>query len=587
MNSRNLKIAVISLLSVIVIFFVYRFFFGSARSIYRLIPKDSYVVMNVNLKAIATKLDLTRIKNSTLYAKYKAETSRSEKDFLQIIFDSVLHDPKKSGIDFGTEASIYGFEKGHGKYIAVAFAIDSKSDFDKLIDGNLTKENKQYEKGDINIIEIDDRVLLGNDGNHAIFLITEQYDNVREKSVEKTLLYLFDLHRDENFNKNIASSKFASTKGDITWYVDMQHLIGDAMPKKSEGRKYFDFSLLSSLNFNQDNFELNTDFVFETEDVLKDVKSIITKHGISREQLPFLSNGKILGLLSLSFDFKQFIEVFGEKYEKELSRKLSKEQGGMTLEDYKNLYTGDVSVSLLDVKTIMEDYDKYELDEATKEYKMVKAQRPKFLPIFSATMGIKDKAVLKKVFKTVIERNAGSTEEFGRYLELNNSYIGSLYYVVSGNYITLINDSALAYKIKNEGKLGESPDAMKAMVCENAFSFFLDLDLKNYPEGLKSTYLENYYMKEVSAPFFANINSISITGNDQHGQLKINLVPGNENSLVRLFSAFDAQVKNELEREQLRSQEREREQSLLDSLNKLAAPEDEVRDETPAYSPQH
>ena len=113
------------------------------------------------------------------------------------------------------------------------------------------------------------------------------------------------------------------------------------------------------------------------------------------------------------------------------------------------------------------------------------------------------------------------------------------------------------------------------------------MDLKNYPEGLKSTYFENYYMKEVSAPFFANINSIYITGNDQYGQLKINLVPGNDNSLVRLFNAFDAQVKNELEREQLRSQEREKEQSLLDSLNKLAAPEDEVRDETPAYSPQH
>lgn len=584
MNSRNLKIAGISLLSILLIFFVYRFFIGSASSMYRLIPKDSYLVMNINIKDIAKKLDLEKIKNSSVYAKYKEEVSWRDKDLLQIVFDSVLHDPKKSGIDFGTDACVYGFEKGHGKYIAIAFAIDSKSKFDKLIDENLTKENKQYNKGDLNIIELDSRSLLGYNGDHAIILNTERYDNVREKSVEKTLLYLFDLHRDENFNKNIASSKFASTKGDITWFVDMKQLIGDELPKKSEGKKYFDFSLLSSLNFNQDNFELNTDFVFETEDVLKDVKSIITKHGISREQLPFLSNGKILGLLSLSFDFKQFIEVFGAKYEKELGQKML-EEGGLTMEDYKNLYTGDISFSLLDIKETMEDYDKYEMDEATKEYKMVQAQRSKFLPIFSATLGIKDKATLKKAFKKVIEMNPGSTEAFGKYMEINNSYIGSLYYVVSGNYITIINDSALAYKIKNEGKLGESPDAMKALVCENSFSIFLDLDLKNYPEELKKNYLDRGYISAFSTPFFANINSISVTGNDQHGQLKINLVPGNENSLVRLFNAIDEQIKKEFELQKIRTQEIERSRALRDSLNSIEAPN--AVEDLQEYSPKH
>lgn len=584
MNSRNLKIAGISLVSVLVIFFVYRFFFGSATSLYRLIPKDSYFVMNINIREIAKKLDLVKIRNSSIYAKYKEEVSWRDKDLLQIVFDSVLHDPKKSGIDFGADACIYGFEKGHGKYIAMAFAIDSKSKFDKLIDENLTKENKQYNKGDLNIIELDNRSLLGYDGNHAIILNTERYDNVREKSVEKTLLYLFDLHRDENFNKNIASSKFASTKGDITWFVDMQQIIGENMPKKSEGKKYFDFNLLSSLNFNQDNFELNTDFVFETEDVLKDVKSIITKHGISREHLPFLSNGKILGLMSLSFDFKQFIEVFGAKYEKELGRKLL-EEGGLTMEDYKNLYTGDVSLALLDVKSIMEEYENMEYDAATKEYKTVKIQRPKFQPVFTATMGINDKAVLKKLLKTVIEKNPGANEEFGRYNEINNSFIGSLYYVVNGNYFTLINDSAMAYKLKNEGKLGDSPDAMKAMVCENSFSFFLDLDTKKYPEELKTKYLESSYMREISKPFFSNINSISITGNDQHGQIKINLVPGNENSLVRLFNAVDEQIKNEYEQQRIRTQELERERAIMDSLNSISTPD--VVEETQEYSPKH
>ncbi len=220
MNNKFFKIIGISIFVIGGLFLTYKFTFGASSKMFKLIPLESDFVYKINFKQLISKLDIEKLKESFVYSMMEKEKDKEAADFSFNFFYQLVKSPMESGIDFSTNGYGYSFEKGNGSYMAFAFAIDDKNDFDAYVKKCVYDTAKISTKGKLTIIKIDSRNVFGYNGKYGIFLNTIETDRVRENPLEMALVYLFDLYGKENFTNNKNAKKLSKLDGDMVFLLD-------------------------------------------------------------------------------------------------------------------------------------------------------------------------------------------------------------------------------------------------------------------------------------------------------------------------------------------------------------------------------
>jgi hypothetical protein len=546
------------------------YFFGNRNSHLKVVPKSALFVYTADVLSLAKKADFKKLRELPLYQKMESEVTESESARVDL-----MRNPMDWGVAFSSP--VYGYLDNweDNSMSCFAFKVDDNKEFEKLLTTVFSriqikdKSTFQYAR-----VENDFAICWGDRG--ALVVVPTSY-RTNDSEVEKYAEHIYGLKAEETMAKSDAFDDFLDKSGDVSAMLNGSALY-ELMQKESstnakllEDMSYLkESALIATLNFENDKVEFQTYSMMP--DAQQEIAKGILKSGISEQHAALIHDGSPIAISAISFDANKLYEYITSigVVKNNLNEILAQLQ--LTEEELKSLLSGEVSYAWNTFKFTEPESAEYTseqlllMDPYMRYYyeNEMRSREPELYLVTTVNFTTTRFDVVEKLMG-----NFGRM--FGVLPDGEGGYNFPLNYSRTPNF--RMSKTAIGYIITNDndirtkamaGKVGELADPAKSMVTQNAMGAWANLDYSTYPAEVKTTLNEE--MRYYSAPFESYVSlfkQMSMEGDSEGVKMKIELTPGEGNSLYRLFAQADvAATEYEKAKEARRLEEMQRMEAM-------------------------
>jgi hypothetical protein len=520
------------------------------------IPKDAAMVFKADLKSLADKAEFKKWKELSMFDDMRKEES---------VFDQILENPKKSGVNFMQNA--YGFmSKGDEFYGGIVFGIKDAKDFEETVKAMDSDIEVQKTDG-VYTAEVDNNdVALVWDKNVALMYFRDD-EEVMEKAKQA-----FSQDEDMSMLELETYMEFESLDADLGMYMNMkrfQELANEMGAGVKDQFKSMEKAESIGMTVVFDDQQMLIDATYyPVEGATPEEISMMKEEGISADLMKLISPTNPKGFYAANMDLEKILSLYPQ-----INEEMMKD--GFSIDEFKNGLNGEMTVSLIDVKNIQKirevaDYDNWESYGYYDTPVPMKMDTTfELSPIYKINLGLKDKGVIENLIaKFVAKMNEPELveESFdfeGAFDPSYDSYItppenlveeieepkvkryqynglevfetedAKLFYKFEGNYLSISNDeSAFA------SQSFSWDDELEEMLTEKAGAGYMDLNYKNYPDIER----ENAeYVQEVKS-FLEMLDNMKFSSDGMTVHFEMNFTDSPDHILWRMMKTIDAQV---------------------------------------------
>ena len=520
------------------------------------IPKDAAMVFKADLKSLADKAEFKKWKELSMFDDMRKEES---------VFDQILENPKKSGVNFMQNA--YGFmSKGDEFYGGIVFGIKDAKDFEETVKAMDSDIEVQKTDG-VYTAEVDNNdVALVWDKNVALMYFRDDED-VLEKAKQA-----FAQDEDMSMLEMDTYMEFESLDADLGMYMNMkrfQELASEMGAGVKDQFKSMEKAESIGMTVVFDDQQMLIDATYyPVEGATPEEISMMKEEGISADLMKLISPTNPKGFYAANMDLEKILSLYPQ-----INEEMMKD--GFSIDEFKNGLNGEMTVSLIDVKNIQKirevaDYDNWESYGYYDTPVPMKMDTTfELSPIYKINIGLKDKGVIENLIaKFVAKMNEPELveESFdfeGAFDPSYDSYItppenlveeieepkvkryqynglevfetedAKLFYKFEGNYLSISNDES-AFASQSFSWDVE----LEEMLTEKAGAGYMDLNYKNYPDIER----ENAeYVQEVKS-FLEMLDNMKFSSDGMTVHFEMNFTDSPDHILWRMMKTIDAQV---------------------------------------------
>lgn len=520
------------------------------------IPKDAAMVFKADLKSLADKAEFKKWKDLSMFDEMRKEES---------VFDKILDNPKKSGVNFMQNA--YGYvSKGDEFYGGIVFGIKDAKDFEGTVKGMDNDIEVQKTDG-VYTAEVDNNgVALVWDKNVALMYFRDD-EEVMEKAKQA-----FAQDEDMSMLEMDAYMEYESLDADIGMYMNMKRF--QELASEMGGQMQDQFKSMEKAE------SIGMTVLFEDQQMLIDATyypvegatpeeiSMMKEESISADLMKLISPTSPKGFYAANMDLDKIFGLYPQINEEMM-------EDGFSLDEFKNSLNGEMTISLIDVKNVQKirevaDYDNWEpygLYDTPVPMKMDTTFE--LSPIYKINLGVKDRGILDNIIaKFVAKMNEPVvTEEildvddlmkssFDSYMTPYDNFVEEIeepkvkryqynglevfetedvkmFYKYEGNYISISNDES-AFASQNFSW----DEELEEMLTEKAGAGYMDLNYKNYPDIER----ENAeYVQEVKS-YLEMLDNMKFSSDGMTVHFEMNFTDSPDHILWRMMKTIDAQV---------------------------------------------
>ena len=404
----------------------------------KLIPKEAAVVIQVDGKALSSKLSWDEIKQNPSFKD--AVTDNAVSAAMKVI----LNNPDSAGIDTKTDLLFFALKDTAGTYVAFEGMIKGEDQFKTFIK-TFAANGTESEADGVKFIS-KPPFCAGYTKDRFVYLFDApqmstmdalskrmQQDSIdiapaKARDIAATCKAVFALKESNSLAKNDKFTNLLKESGDIHFWLNTEELSKDALSNPMLAMinldKLYKGSLITAtLNF--DNGKIN---IAAKSYVGDDLAKLYKKYGdgkVSEDMLKRMPGKDIIGLIAIAYQpegIRQLLKMTNT----DGFVNMGLTNAGFTMDDFIKANKGDlvVGVSDLSMKT----------DSVHNEFSYLK-EKPVFNFVFAASVGDKD------AFNKLI--NAG--KKMGAK-EMGDSSKAPFAYSYNGTYFTLANNKENADK---------------------------------------------------------------------------------------------------------------------------------------------
>lgn len=520
------------------------------------IPKDAAVVFKADLKSLSDKAEFKEWKDLAMFDELKDESSA---------FQTILDNPKKSGVNFLQNA--YGYmAKGDEVYGGIVFGIKDAKDFEETI-SKLDSDIEVQKTDGLYTAEIDKNdVALVWDKDVAL-LYFRNSDDVMEKAKQA-----FAQDEDMSMLENDTYMEYESLDADLGTFANMkklQEFSGILTAENNEAMKSMEKVEGVGMTVLFEDQQMLIDAVYyPVEGATPEEISMMKEEGVSDDLLKLISPTQPKGYYAANMNLDRVLGMYAQVEEAMLRE-------GFSMDEFKNGLSGEVTFALIDVRnrqTVREvaDYDNWEPTGFDTPVPMKLDTINELTPIYKLNFGVKDRGLIDNLIaKFVAKVNEPEVESFEfqellgedsyssfsspilseeilepkakRYqynglevLELKDEDI-KWFYKYEGNYLSISNDES-AFASQNFSWDEDKEEWLK----DKAGSGYLDLNYKNYPDIER----ENARMVQDAKGFLEMLDNVQFTSDGMTVHVEVNFTDSPDHILWRMMKAIDAQASN-------------------------------------------
>ena len=520
------------------------------------IPKDAAMVFKADLKSLADKAEFKKWKELSMFDEMRKEES---------VFDKILDNPKKSGVNFMQNA--YGYvSKGDEFYGGIVFGIKDAKDFEETVKG--IDDDIEVQKTDgIYTAEVDNNdVALVWDKNVALMYFRDD-EEVMEKAKQA-----FAQDEDMSMLEMDTYMEYESLDADLGMYMNMkrfQELASEMGGQLQDQFKSMEKAESIGVTVLFDDQQMLVDATYyPVEGATPEEISMMKEESISADLMKLISPTTPKGFYAANMDLDKIFGLYPQ-----LNEEMMKD--GFSLDEFKNSLNGEMTISLIDVKNVQKirevaDYDAWEPNGFYDTPVPMKMDTTfELSPIYKINLGVKDRGILDNIIaKFVAKMNEPVVVEemmdmedlmessFDSYitpydnleeeieepkikryqyngLEVMEAEDIKLYYKYEGNYISVSNDES-AFASQNYSW----DDELEEMLTEKAGAGYMDLNYKNYPDIER----ENAeYVQEVKS-FLEMLDNMKFSSDGMTFHFEMNFTDSPDHILWRMMKTIDAEV---------------------------------------------
>ena len=520
------------------------------------IPKDAAMVFKADLKSLADKAEFKKWKELSMFDEMRKEES---------VFDKILDNPKKSGVNFMQNA--YGYvSKGDEFYGGIVFGIKDAKDFAETVKG--IDDDIEVQKTDgIYTAEVDNNdVALVWDKNVALMYFRDD-EEVMEKAKQA-----FAQDEDMSMLEMDTYMEYESLDADLGMYMNMKRF--QELASEMGGQVQDQFRSMEKAE------SIGVTVLFDDQQMLVDATyypvegatpeeiSMMKEESISADLMKLISPTTPKGFYAANMDLDKILGLYPQ-----INEEMMKD--GFSLDEFKNSLNGEMTISLIDVKNVQKirevaDYDAWEPNGFYDTPVPMKMDTTfELSPIYKINLGVKDRGILDniiakfvakmnepEVIEEVFDVEEAMRTSFDSYttpydnlveeieepkikryqyngLEVMEAEDIKLYYKYEGNYISISNDES-AFASQNYSW----DDELEEMLTEKAGAGYMDLNYKNYPDIER----ENAeYVQEVKS-FLEMLDNMKFSSDGMTFHFEMNFTDSPDHILWRMMKTIDAEV---------------------------------------------
>ncbi|MFM2227365.1 MAG: hypothetical protein RL664_708 [Bacteroidota bacterium] len=520
------------------------------------IPKDAAMVFKADLKSLADKAEFKKWKELSMFDEMRKEES---------VFDKILDNPKKSGVNFLQNA--YGYvSKGDEFYGGIVFGIKDAKDFEETVKG--IDDDIEVQKTDgIYTAEVDNNdVALVWDKNVALMYFRDDED-VMERAKQA-----FAQDEDMSMLEMDTYMEYESLDADLGMYMNMkrfQELASEMGGQVQDQFKSMEKAESIGVTVLFDDQQMLVDATYyPVEGATPEEISMMKEESISTDLMKLISPTTPKGFYAANMDLDKILGLYPQ-----LNEEMMKD--GFSLDEFKNSLNGEMTISLIDVKNVQKirevaDYDAWEPNGFYDTPVPMKMDTTfELSPIYKINLGVKDRGILDNIIaKFVAKMNEPLMVEemmdmedlmessFDSYitpydnleeeieepkikryqyngLEVMEGEDIKLYYKYEGNYLSISNDES-AFASQNYSW----DDELEEMLTEKAGAGYMDLNHKNYPDIER----ENAeYVQEVKS-FLEMLDNMKFSSDGMTFHFEMNFTDSPDHILWRMMKTIDSEV---------------------------------------------
>ena len=520
------------------------------------IPKDAAMVFKADLKSLADKAEFKKWKELSMFDELRKEES---------VFDKILDNPKKSGVNFMQNA--YGYvSKGDEFYGGIVFGIKDAKDFEETVKG--IDDDIEVQKIDgLYTAEVDNNdVALVWDKNVALMYFRDD-EEVMEKAKQA-----FAQDEDMSMLEIDTYMEYESLDADLGMYMNMkrfQELAGEMGGQMQDQFKSMEKAESIGMTVLFEDQQMLVDATYyPVEGATPEEISMMKEEGISADLMKLISPTTPKGFYAANMDLDKIFGLYPQ-----INEEMMKD--GFSLDEFKNSLNGEMTISLIDVKNVQKirevaDYDNWEPNGFYDTPVPMKLDTTMELsPIYKINLGVKDRGILDNIIakfvakmnepvvnEEIVEMEDLMKSSFDSYttpydnfveeieepqvkryqyngLEVFETEDAKLFYKYEGNYISISNDES-AFASQNFSW----DDELEEMLTEKAGAGYMDLNYKNYPDIER----ENAdYVQEVKS-FLEMLDNMKFSSDGMTVHFEMNFTDSPDHILWRMMKTIDAQV---------------------------------------------
>lgn len=514
------------------------------------IPNDAAFVGVVDIVSIAKKGKLQDSKSMQMY-KNALDIVRSSNENTAILLESLVNDPKKSGIDVFSDLFVYSVIQNEKVYACVSVKIDSKDNFQNLMEGFLGDEFDLKEEEGFIVYTNETNSWIAFNDETAVFVSSMQ---AKPEDAMEFVERIFSLSKSESIAESTEFLEFYKNKKDVSFWISSTHIIeGLAEDTKKMVEKNLEsiqgLSLNDVLNnyihmyLNFDEDAITLDFSLIANDAFKSYleKTDFSKDRIAEEIFAYFPQTSYF-LLTYAFDSEKLLE-----YLKALPDYKSIEsdllEQGINVPELLQALGGDVMVSVFNASLDIVEKNKTILQQDEKgRYMYVDTiiNDEQILPKGSLVLSLKNEAYIKKLIQEKIPTDLYKKHD--SYMDFSKT-LGFPLYVGMHNNMCMLTTDVGAISQLYEGGYAE-PFSMSDMSQEidgSAF-YYLNLDIDTYPIQVQE-FINKSFLQHIIKPYLNTFRSLTISSNGSYsGRIEIEMKESSENSLYQVLEMFNSNV---------------------------------------------
>lgn len=513
----------------------------------KLIPNDAAFVGVIDVVSLAQKGKLDDAKNMQMF-KSAVDYLRNTSENSALVFESLLKDPDKSGIDIFSDVYLYSVMQESKSFYCITAKLDDKDKFQGIME-ELLNDDYDLIKGDnYTYYSNETNSWIAFDNNSAVFI--SSIDSSQEAAVE-----FIDRIFTQEKSETIASSKefgeFYENKKDISFWLSSTQIIAglESSFKKEIEKTLEDVDGLSLTDLENNyidlyiDFEDNTilfDFSLQPNEAFKTYleSTSFSKDKLGEEVFTYFPQNSYF-FVTYAFDPQKLHNYLGNFNEyKELALFLQLQ--GIDIKEAPAAIGGDCMLSIYNLSLDVVEKNKTILVKDAKgmySYVDTLVQEEQLIPKGSFVMSLKNETFFHKIITQTISPD--SYTKVDSYYDFTKSIGFPLYVGVHNNMLMLTTDNNAMSQLYDGGYAESFSMSELSQEIESPTFYYLNLDYDTYPIQLQE-YVKKIGVQSYVQPYLSAFKSLVISSNeDFSGQMKITMKSDKENSLYQVLGLMN------------------------------------------------